>query len=310
MQLKFWGVRGSIPHSLDTIGWVTHFEKLMNNFFQSGFKSQADIATYLNSKQPAEIGGFGVSTTCVQVSDGSQSLIIDGGSGIKALADFSSADPEYHILISHFHLDHIIGLPFFLPHYKTGCKINYYSAHEDTEHVIKSLFQKPMFPVSFGSLQADIKFHQLKVYKKNDVNGFKVTPYKTDHPDLCFGFKIEKNNKTYAHAVDNEGVRLTEEQLGLDAGLYKGVDLLYFDAQYTEENIESKKGWGHGTSGRGFEVCSRFGIKQIFLAHHDPAYSIEDSLRQQKKTAELYQAKYAQLNLKWQYAYDGLVVNV
>lgn len=310
MRIKFWGVRGSIPHSLDTLGWINHFEKLMRDFFQSGFKSAADINSYISSKEPAELGGFGVSTTCVQVSDGAKSLIIDGGSGIKSISDTTPLENEYHILITHFHFDHIIGLPFFLPHYKKSCKINYYSPHAETEEVIKSLFQKPTFPVTFVSLQADIKFHKLNAYEKNDVNGFQVTPYKTDHPDACYGYKIEKNNKAYSHAVDNEAVRITPQELGKDGGLYQNVDLLYFDSQYDEDSMNVKKGWGHGTSNRGFEVCGHFGIKQIFFTHHDPAFSIEDSLNQQKKTEQIYKEKYTHLNLKWQYAYDGLVVEL
>jgi phosphoribosyl 1,2-cyclic phosphodiesterase len=309
MQIKFWGVRGSIPHSLDTAGWTAHFEKLMQDFFSKGFKSASDIQKYLSSKQPPEIGGYGVSTTCVEVSDGPNSIIIDGGSGIKSIGE-SSESGEFHILISHFHLDHILGLPFFLPHYKKGCRIHYYSAHKETESVIKSLFQKPMFPVSFGSLQADIKFHNLKVYEKNSVNGFQVTPYETDHPDLCFGFKIEKDGKVYAHSVDNEAVRTTKAELGRDAGLYENVDLLYFDSQYDEDSIDNKEGWGHGTTYRGFEICGHFGIQQIIFTHHDPSFSIEDSLRHQKKTGEVYEKKYRHLNLKWLYAYDGLTVKI
>jgi phosphoribosyl 1,2-cyclic phosphodiesterase len=309
MRIKFWGVRGSIPHSLDTAGWTSHFEKLMRDFFSQGYKSASDISAYVSSKQLPEIGGFGVSTTCVQVSDGAQSVIIDGGSGIKSIGD-SAESGEYHILISHFHLDHILGLPFFLPHYKKGCRINYYSAHPDAENVIRSLFQKPMFPVSFGSLQAEIKFHSLKVYEKNPVNGFNVTPYETDHPDLCFGFKIEKNGKVYSHSVDNEITRTTKAELGKDAGLYEGVNLLYIDSQYDEDSFSNKEGWGHGTSYRGFEICSHFGIQQVVFTHHDPYFSIEDSLRQQKKTGEIYEKKYSHLKLKWLYAYDGLEIEI
>jgi phosphoribosyl 1,2-cyclic phosphodiesterase len=150
MRIKFWGVRGSIPHSLDTHGWVRHFEKIMNDFFQSGFNCAEEISSYIKSKKPEAIGGFGVSTTCVEVSDAGRSLIIDGGSGIKAIGE-AGAPIEYHILITHFHFDHIIGLPFFLPHYRKGCKIHYYSSHDETERIVKSLFQKPIFPelVSF-----------------------------------------------------------------------------------------------------------------------------------------------------------------
>lgn len=316
MEIKFWGVRGSIPHSLDTNGWIGHIEKLFQEFFKSGYSRSEDVQTFLRQKHPAYTGGFGTATTCVEVKDNAQSILIDGGSGIKMKSDdleaLQSPPSEYHILITHFHFDHIMGLPFFSPNFKKGCKVHYYSVQSETEEIVRSLFKKPCFPVTFESLSAEIHFHKLKVYEKNQINGFSVTPYKMDHPDECYGFKIEKKSKVYAHAVDNEGLRRTREQLGADSGLFENVDLLYFDAQYSEEDMNYKKGWGHGTCNRGFEICTNFSVKQILFTHHDPAFSIEDSWNQKKKAEEIFGSQFKKINsqLIWDFAYDGLVVKL
>lgn len=312
MDVRFWGVRGSIPHSLDTIGWVNHFEKIMKDFFNSGFSKPEEIQKFIQSKQLAEIGGFGTATTCVEVSSEKNSIIIDGGSGIKTISDRLDfkGNKEFHILISHFHMDHIMGLPFFYPHFLKGFKINYYSVHEETEQIIKSLFKKPTFPVAYEGLGADIRFHQLKAREVNTVNGFKVTPYMMDHPDLCYGFRVEKNGKVYAHAVDNEAERTSQKELGLDAGMYVNADLVYFDAQYEEKDMKTKKGWGHGTCDRGFEISANYNLKQILFSHHDPSFTIQDSWDQKKKAEEVYKNKYSNLNLKWGFAYEGQIVKL
>lgn len=292
----------------------------MADFFKSGYSKSEQIAQFIKSKPPAEVGGFGTATTCVEISSGEKSIIIDGGSGIKAKSDQAqysnknmnqkSASNEFHILISHFHFDHIMGLPFFIPHFLKGFKIHYYSVQQETEQIIRNLFKKPVFPVAFEGLGAEIYFHQLKPREKSMINGFQVTPFEMDHPDPCYGFRVEKDNKVYAHAVDNEAVRKTKTELGSDAGLYVSADLVYFDAQYEEEDMSTKKGWGHGTCDRGFEICANFALKQILFAHHDPAFSIADSWQQKNKAQTTYQKKYSHLNLTWDFAYEGQVVEL
>lgn len=312
MNVKFWGVRGSIPHSLDTLSWGQHFEKIMHDFFKQGFSSASDIKKFVTQNKPADIGGYGTATTCVEIFDGEGSLIIDGGSGIKTISDRQEyrGKKEFHILISHFHFDHIMGLPFFTPHFLNGYKINYYSTHPETEQIIKSLFKRPTFPVAFEVLGAEIVFHKIEAHKKTNINGFDVTPYQMDHPDLCYGFRVEKNKKVYAHAVDNEGIRRSKSELGADAGLYEKADLVYFDAQYDESDMSLKKGWGHGTCDRGFEICANFDIQQILFAHHDPAYSIEDSRKQKIRAQEAYEKKFSNLTLNWDFAYEGQTISL
>lgn len=316
MKVKFWGVRGSLPSGLTTTEWVKHFEDLMNLFFNQGLSKKSDIQKFISQQSPALIGGFGSSTTCIEVRDQEKSLIIDGGSGIKYLSDelirsgqIKNVD-EFHILMSHFHFDHIIGLPFFAPHFIKGKKIHYYSVQPGIESIVKSLFSRPMFPVTYEHLQADIQFHKIETYKSFEANGFKITSYNLDHPDPCSGFRVEKNNKVYAHAVDHEIDRITRAELGRDADLFEKADLLYIDAQYDENEILTKKGWGHGTCKRGFQVANEFQVKQLLFAHHDPSATLSETLIKRGDAAELFKQSYPKSYLKWDFAYEGQVVEL
>ncbi|MBC7419597.1 MAG: MBL fold metallo-hydrolase [Bdellovibrio sp.] len=288
----------------------------MNEFFDSGYKTKTDISAFIRTKPPAAVGGFGGATTCVEVTGDSKSIILDGGSGLKFLSDHLEksgrlqTENEFHILMTHFHFDHILGLSFFAPHFLKGKKIHYYSVQTETEEIVKNLFKKPIFPVGFEHLNADIHFHTIEAYKKVNINGFDITPFKMDHPDPSYGFRVEKNNKVYAHAVDHEALRLTRDQLGLDSGLFEKADLLYFDAQYEEEDMSMKKGWGHGTCDRGFKVANTFGVQQILFAHHDPAFSIEDSWNHKKKAEASFAKNYAQSKLIWDFAFEGQVIEL
>ena len=320
MYIRFWGVRGSLPSTLNTIQWAQHFKNLMNDFLKLGYRTTDQIDDFVNSKTLPVVGGYGTATTCVEVLDQNQSLIIDMGSGVKNLNDElqqtgkMNTTNEFHILMSHFHFDHILGIPFFAPHFMKGKTLHYYSVQTETEQIVRQMFQKPTFPVTFENLQAKIQFHILKPYEKNMINGFQVTAYKLDHPDPCYGFRIEKNGHIYAHAVDHEAVRTTAEELGLDAGLFQNANLLYFDAQYEESEMSQRKGWGHGTCDRGFKVSTNFGIQQILFAHHDPSSDLQKISNQKKNAEKILNTDFKNLannsNFQWDYAFEGQVVQL
>ncbi|MBC7457708.1 MAG: MBL fold metallo-hydrolase, partial [Bdellovibrionaceae bacterium] len=209
MKIKFWGVRGSLPQSNETLEWVNHFKGLMTQFFQAGHSKSTEIDLFVSRRPLPEIGGYGSATTCIQVSADHGNLIIDGGSGLKKyndhLAQNSFSQMEHHILLTHFHFDHTMGIPYFIPHFLKGHKIHYYSSDAHCEKYVKLLFQKPTFPVPFEQLPAEIIFHQMEPYEKYQIQDFTVQAFPTDHSDACYGFKIASTTgKTYSHAVDNE----------------------------------------------------------------------------------------------------------
>lgn len=317
MQVKFWGVRGSLPQSNETLEWVNHFKRLMTQFFTEGYSKSTEIDLFVAQKFMPEIGGYGSATTCVQVSAAHGNLIIDGGSGLKKYNDHLAQNQfsitEHHICLTHFHFDHTMGIPYFIPHFLKGHKIHYYSPDVNCEKYVKALFQKPIFPVPFEQLSAEIIFHHIKPYEKNKIQGFDVQAYSTDHSDACYGFKItSQSGKTYSHAVDNEIIRKSVNELKEDAGLYQDTNFLYIDAQYSESDMKDKKGWGHGTSQRAFEICRHFNIEQVLLGHHDPSSDNENMQKLFDQAIQYFEKNPLadSAKLKWAFAFDGLTVQL
>ena len=222
MKIKLYGVRGSLPDSDHPQKRIITTQNLLNEFSKS---SIPDASEFLKSVPKLVSGGLGTGTTSIYVkSSGTEDLLIDGGSGIRRLGDELSSSGRFksapiHILMTHFHWDHLIGLPFFSPLYQSEAEIHFHCVQGFCEEALKTVFKKPFFPIPFKALKSNIKFHTLNPRVVNKINGFNVTPYKLQHPDPCWGFKIEKNGKVYSHCVDNEGDKMSREALGEDLSL-------------------------------------------------------------------------------------------
>jgi phosphoribosyl 1,2-cyclic phosphodiesterase len=278
-KIKLWGVRGSIPAPKKPIEIKQLLEHHFQNFFKQGYTNPSDIAPYFSTLQTHDIGGYGGNTSCAEVFTDSTSLIIDGGSGLRMkgfelmLGPCGLGRGEVHILFTHFHWDHLIGLPFFVPFFIPGNKIHLYAVQPELEHIIRTVFSKPYFPVPFDQLPSDIHFHQLEPRKTKVFSDIEVTPYQLDHPDPCWGFKLANDNKNISYCVDTECIRVTREELGEDLPLYQNIDLMVFDAQYTIQEATEKINWGHASASFGLDLAVRENIKRILFVHHDPSAS-------------------------------------
>jgi phosphoribosyl 1,2-cyclic phosphodiesterase len=325
MKVKFWGVRGSLPTAPMPVQRVKDVEEVLYSFFQKGYSQSSQVQEFILQSSIFDLGGYGTATTCVEVkSSNGDSLIIDGGTGIRRVSDMMlknntmASGKPVHILMTHFHWDHILGLNFFTPLFMKGARIHFYGVQPDLESSIKAIFKKPFFPVEFSELQSDIHFYQLTPRKPVQIEDFTVTPYLLDHPDPCWGFKIENDGKTYAHCVDTEGVRHERDLLGPDLPLYQGVDLMYFDAQYTLPELAEKQNWGHSASQIGLEIALREGIKNVIFGHHDPGAGSKQISKLRHETAEFHNWKLKQSeknritlpDVNWSFAYEGLEITL
>lgn len=323
LSVKFWGVRGSLPSGPTPAQWKDHLINTLADVQAQGTEKISEVSQRLHSVPLPHVGGYGTATTCVEVRSPHSELIIDGGSGIRNLSDSIVKKARlmsrpFHIFMTHFHWDHIIGLPFFTPHFVPGCEVHYYAVQEDLEPLIRGVFKRPYFPVSFEKLQAKIHFHVLEPRKSYQINDMTITPYQLDHPDPCWGVKVECAGKVYAHCVDTEGTRVTRESLGADLPLYQNVDLMYFDAQYTLPELAEKANWGHSAAQIGLDIAFREGIKQVLFAHHDPGATIQNIEELKKQTRAHYEARqsFADFNkqnltpVKWDFAHEGLEIEL
>jgi len=321
MKVKFWGVRGSLPASPTPAQWVVDIESLFHGFFKAGHHRPDEIRGYLSSLPITSVGGFGTATTCAEVYTEKARIIIDGGSGIRNLGEALLRRGElrkpFHIFLTHFHWDHLIGLPFFVPHFIPGAHIHYYAVQPELESILRGKFKRPNFPVPFEGLRADIKFHIMEPRQPILIDGMKVTPYQLDHPDPCWGFKVEAEGKVYSHCVDTEGTRQSRESLGLDLPLYQGVDLMYYDAQYTLPDLAEKANWGHSAAQIGLDIAFRESIKYVLFAHHDPGADTRQIENLMVQALEYYNYKIENGEegkiikpLKWEFAYEGMEIDL
>ncbi len=324
MKIKLWGVRGSIPAPIHPKVLESQKRGLLRGFLESGRKDVSEIEGYLKEIPTTFLSGYGGNTLCVEVSVSGQSLIIDGGSGIRGAGLSLLAGPcgkgkgEVHIFFTHFHWDHLIGIPFFVPFYIPGNKIHIHSVQPDAERALRTLFQRPFFPKAYEELGATITYHILPPREPHVLEGISITPYQLDHPDPCWGYRLEADGKSYAHCVDTECKRFSVEALGPDLPLYEDTDLMLFDAQYTLLESIEKIDWGHSTANLGLDIAMSHGIKKVLFAHHDPAASEGKIHQAEEQTREYYEL---QLNnakragkkvntVKWAFAREGMEIEI
>lgn len=275
-MIELLGVRGSLPTPLTPLQQSQSLLKLLRAFVDSPFGKDNDVDGFFETLPQHITGGYGGNTTCIGVNTSQNKIIIDGGTGLRSCVDYfmkkgcATGKGTVHILLTHFHWDHLMGLPFFLPLFIAGNQIHFHAVQPDLQKNIQILFQRPLFPVAYEMLQAKIFFHQLEPRVPVHIEDFTVTPYQLDHPDPCWGFKIQAEGGTYAHCVDTEGTRVSRADLGLDLPLYQGVDLMVYDGQYSIEEAKEKINWGHSAVPIGLEIAIREKIKKVIFIHHDP----------------------------------------
>jgi phosphoribosyl 1,2-cyclic phosphodiesterase len=244
-KLTFWGVRGSTP-TVDPATWR-----------------------------------FGGNTPCLDflAPDGTR-FILDCGTGLRMLgnrwgAENSVLPAETHIFVTHYHWDHIQGLPFFAPLFVDKNHFQFYSfrskflGRDSLRQVLEAQMALPYFPVDISAMSAKRRFREVDGGQSFLVGENKVTARWLNHPQGCLGFRIETPAGTIVYATDNEpGDAALDKSLRELAG---GADIFVNDAQFTPSQLASnRKGWGHSSWRDGVNIAREVDAKTVVLFHHDP----------------------------------------
>ena len=262
MQLKCWGVRGSIA------------------------SPGPDTAKY------------GGNTSCYEVlNDAGQRVIMDCGTGVRKLGLelMKSLPVTVPILISHTHWDHIQGFPFFVPNFIPGNKIDVYAPklfEKTLEGIMKAQMDYTVFPVRTDELSADINYHNVIEGPLDVIPGFEVIVQFMSHPITAAGYKVIADGKSIVYTGDHEKF-FDQYHKGIDekdidpamkeqmqaivdaqnqrvVEYCKDVDLLLIDAMYTDSEYPMKVGWGHSTIEMDIDLAIDANVKNLVLTHHEP----------------------------------------
>lgn len=223
---------------------------------------------------------FGGNTPCVSVSAGNNLLILDAGSGIRRLGTQLKKYGRIDILLTHFHMDHIQGLGFFQPLYNPEAEIHIWGAvgaAQDLRSRLKRYLSPPLFPVRIRDLPCKLHLHEM-THESVQIGDFLVTADYVCHPSPTLGFRVQQGKHVLTYISDHElalGIRGFSGDPEWTSGynLAAGADLLIHDAQYSPEEYDVRRGWGHSSIEHALKFAQLTKAKHLLLFHHDPAHT-------------------------------------
>lgn len=257
MKLTFWGVRGSIPSpGASTCRW-------------------------------------GGNTSCISVEhEDLPPLIFDCGTGARALGEALIRLPgrELDLFFSHFHIDHVIGFPFFLPIFTPGYEIGITMpgfSEDDAREKIARYLNGVFHPVRLRELPANLNFSHIRPGVTVHRGEYEVVTLRLNHPGGSIGYRVNVGGKSVAYVTDTapfakfgEGVTFDEEATVRERNVLSflsGCDIVVYDTMYDKEEYIKKMTWGHSYPEYAHKLCGKAAVKHLVLFHHNPS-SDDDTL--------------------------------
>jgi phosphoribosyl 1,2-cyclic phosphodiesterase len=241
ITVRFWGVRGSTP----TPGPRYH--------------------------------RYGGNTSCIEVRCGSHLLILDAGTGLRelGLALASEGELDADLLLTHTHLDHLVGLPFFGPLYDSAHRFVLWAGHLAPERtlagVLHDFMADPIFPVPPSRFGARVEYRDFRAGQSFEPReGITLTTAPLRHPNRATGFRIGYRGRSVCYVTDTE--HIVGERDAKVMELVRDSDLLIYDCSFTDAEFPQYQGWGHSTWEEGVRLAEAAGVGKLVIFHHDPSH--------------------------------------
>ena len=223
---------------------------------------------------------YGGATSCYKVEAGNEEIYLDAGSGI--VNAIPAQNSRITVLLTHVHLDHIIGFPFFIALGQKARPVDVYAQGRgglSPEEMIDRLISPPFWPLKLGEYPANVTFHDLPE-KAFSIGEVVIEMIEGTHPQGSTIYKLTCSGKSLVYATDFEHMPGSCEAL---ANFAYGCDLLIYDAQYKQNEYEKFRGFGHSTPEVGLKIAQEAGAAKILFVHHSPRRTDEEILNMEKE---------------------------
>ncbi len=319
LTVKYWGVTGSFNdpwRPKNTLDWLA---RVMTSLRESGLlKSIADgslnsasVAILIEKNlDPALLAGPRRQTTCIEIRTPAALFLVDAGSGLRDF-ELSATDPnwqavpaENHLLFTHGHWDHLLGLPFYSGFFDVEPRFTVW-ASERVLALLRMMFDhdsvigETLIPTNFEHLRALRELRTIAAGETRELADVRITTMALNHPAGSLAYRFEHCGRSLVIATDHEQDYAPSPDSLIEFA--RGADLLYLDAQYTQaeylgqagiagEPPQSRRGWGHSALETAVTVGIAAGVKNLHLGHHDPRRS-DSELERLEQQAQALGAK-------------------
>ncbi|MCQ2573307.1 MAG: MBL fold metallo-hydrolase [Treponema sp.] len=274
MDISFWGVRGSLPTPITPQQIQSKIIAAVQRITPADIESAETRQKFLSNLPEWIFGTTGGNTPCVVITDGNTKIILDCGTGLRVFGkeEMKTNNHNYHILLSHFHWDHIQGLPFFDPAYCKDTNIDFYTPFPAAKQLLEKQMSKPYYPVTFDSFTKNFNFHTIQRGETFTIGDIQVDFCKMSHPGNSYSYAFSKNGKKVVYATDVELKSQDFDRNEQSEKVFKDADAIILDSQYTVEEAYKKVNWGHSAFCYAIDFAVHWNIKELYLFHHEPTY--------------------------------------